>query len=596
MRAEAEWRLKVLKLFWEIEEKRTRAEVEVLSTNAELRTEAETKGYALSVASIYRWDEWYKESGGDIRSLLQDTEGRRGGAGQKRFPKAVQEEFEGIVEEIYLVREKVSMKDVYKSLNQRITKKNRRRKSDEKLRIPSYNTVTRWINDWDLAQLMIAKFGEEVTMRKLRQYGKMNYATEPLARVESDFTPMDLMVLGPTGIPYGRLDILLSICTATAYPTGYSTSFGRGYPAVMEWLRHAIMPKNSREQYGTQNEWLAYGIHGEIVPDNALEFGLALQEACLMLGSAILPAHYRTPTQKPAIERYIRTKHQGLIHTLPGTTFSNYLEKGDYDSAEQACIFIDQLDEILNIFFVDVYAQTKHPRLGCTPAQSWNQKVNEGFYPNIPGSVDELEIILRASDYRVLEHYGIDFHYLRYNIVGDIELGILRNRMKEKRRSDKKSGDGKSGQVKIKFNPNDLGHVYVFDPFEERYIKVPSLDPEYTKGLTLYQHKIIKDYAKHQESEVNMETLWIAREEIRTKVMEGLERKNKLKVNKRLARFVTGGKSTRDQEPSAVIQPMPESDMEDIPEPPSQQGAQPLFRRRSRDQKGGSSEPTDSAT
>jgi putative transposase len=580
LRKKAEWRLEVIQPLLDVKN-RTREMVRDRATNKKLQQEAGENGYALSEPSIYRWIAWYEETNRDIRSLLDDTEGHRGGAGKKRSQDRVVEIFNEVVDDIYLKREGASMQDVHDRVEELVEKENEKKKPEEKLEVPSYPTITRWISKLDLEAVLTARHGKDAARNQIRQYGKMVYPDEPLVRLEMDFTTMDLIVLDRNGIPLGRLSTLLSLDTATRYPHGYSTCFGSGgYLSVAECLRYGIQPKNTREQYNTMHEWLAYGIPRELVTDRALVFtkSQAFIEACLTLGITLIPADARQPVQKPAIERFIRTKHKGKIHTLPGTTFSNILQKGDYNPVEQACIFVDQIDEILNLFFVDEYAQRSHRGLeGDTPAQRWAMKTQEGFSPNFPGSVEELDIILRPFDYRHLWHYGIMFKNIRYNDIDNVELGVLRVKMEKK-------GDEK---VKIKYDPSDLNSLYVFDPFEEpngRYIKIPSLDPDYTTGLTLYQHEVIRRYAhkiqKAEGKKINKASLWRARARISEMAVEGFERKDKLKTNRHLAYLWTGGKPTRNQEPSALSRPNPEqSEVENIPQLPPQEIIQPLFKR-----------------
>ncbi len=47
------------------------------------------------------------------------------------------------------------------------------------------------------------------------------------------------------------------------------------------------------------------------------------------------PNKARSPWQKPFVERFFRAKAEGIIHTLPGTTFSNIFQRGDYQSVQQ---------------------------------------------------------------------------------------------------------------------------------------------------------------------------------------------------------------------------------------------------------------------
>lgn len=560
------WRLKVIEPLLNATT-RTRKLVE--SRVAEMKEEAQELGYPLSAPSVYRWLKVYEESNGDIRSLVDNTEGRRGGAGNKRQSEEVLELFNEIIENDYLEREKRFMKTVHEELVKQIKRINKKREPSEQLKTPSYTTVTRWIGELDPEKVLIAKFGKEAAERELRQYGKMKYPEEPLETVEIDHTPLDVIVLDGNGIPLGRLNFTFAIDRATRYPLGYYAGFDLGYLAVMECLRHSIWPKNTVERYNTQHEWLAYGIPSILITDNGPEFkGAALEEACLTLGISLQQTERRKPWQKASVERFFRTQGAGVIHTLPGTTFSNILEKGDYDPVDQACIFVDQIDEIINLFLVDEYAQKRHRGLKDIPARRWKAKTREGFIPNLPANAEELDIILRPSATRVLQHYGIEFNNLRYNDMGNVELGLLRHKMKGEK-------------VNIKYNPGDLSHIYVYDPFQKpggKYIKVPSLEPEYTTGLSLWQHGIIEKNAREAEGEVNMASLWRAREQISQKIKESMNRKAKLKTNRKRARILEGGKPTRDQTGSSfIITNKPE---QNIPHPPPDSTDTSLFKRR----------------
>ena len=45
----------------------------------------------------------------------------------------------------------------------------------------------------------------------------------------------------------------------------------------------------------------------------------------------------------------------------------------------------------------------------------------------------------------------------------------------------------KGKPAKIKYHPADLSCLYVYDPFEQQYLRVPALDQEYTQGLSLVE-------------------------------------------------------------------------------------------------------------
>jgi putative transposase len=151
-----------------------------------------------------------------------------------------------------------------------------------------------------------------------------------------------------------------------------------------------------------------------------------------------------------------------------------------------------------------------------------------GFAPALPPSAEELSILLGRTDTRALQHYGIKFASLRYNCD---DLLTLRTRVK--------------GQtVKIKYHPADLSCLYVYDPFERQYIRVPALDQEYTQGLSLWKHRVIRQAVLDEQEQVDLVALGQAKRKIQAIVEEGRQRKRQ-QTRTRIARWDTAGKPTR---------------------------------------------------
>ena len=91
----------------------------------------------------------------------------------------------------------------------------------------------------------------------------------------------------------------------------------------MECLHHAIRPKDDvRKQYGTEHEWLAYGIPATLVIDNGKEFiGHDLEDACLLLGIVLQYTPVRTPQFKAGVERMFGSLNTMFFHHCPEPPF-----------------------------------------------------------------------------------------------------------------------------------------------------------------------------------------------------------------------------------------------------------------------------------
>lgn len=492
-----------------------------------------------STASIYRWIRDYTQSGGDLRALIPATH-QRGGEGASRFSEEVEAIVEGAIQDKYWVREAVTIDDVVYEVAVRLDAENRSRAAHEKLKAPSRRTIARRIEALDPRSKFTVKHGKRAARQEFSQYGSTEYSPIPLERVEIDHTRIDLIVIDDLdNLPLGRLTLTYCLDMATRYPLGYYMGFEPpGYLAVMECLHHSICPKgNTREKYGTEHEWIAYGIPSTLMIDNGKEFiGQDLQDACLLLGIVLQQTPVKTPHFKAGIERLFGSLNTMLFHTLPGTTFSSAQQRGDYDSVKQACVYLSDVDKIMNIFIVDIYAQRFHRGIEAIPTQRWEAAMQPGFSPRVPPNAEELSILLGRVTERVIQHYGIPFHCLRYNCS---ELTPLRTRLK---------GD----KVKVKYHPADLSRLYVYDPFEQRYIEVPALDQAYTDGLSLWKHRIIRRAAREEYNSVDLVALGRAKRRIQEIVEAGRDRK-RMGTRARIARWESSGKPTRQTNEEAEV-------------------------------------------
>ena len=136
-------------------------------------------------------------------------------------------------------------------------------------------------------------------------------------------------------------------------------------------------------------------------------------------------------------------------------------------------------------------------------------------------------------------HYGIELEGLRYN---GPELGELRRRL------------GAGMKVELTFDPGDLGHINVLDPEKGAYIPVLAIDQAYAKGISLWQHKVIRRYAQRQlNARTDIVALAQAKAEIRALVERDFRSTH---GRKRHARFLED--QTGKPAPAISVQPTSE--------------------------------------
>lgn len=486
--------------------------------------------------------EWYKTlitTGEDVRVLIPhyDRQGNfnRKFSGkikvkysEKDLEKAqrVADIIDEVINEKYLNPQRLTVKAVYDAVVARIADENLYRTEADQLPIPKERSIYDVVDQLDEYEVIKARWGKRIADIKCGVYKRGPQATRPLERVEIDHTKLDLFVIDPvTKMPIGRPTLTLAIDRYTRMILGFYVSFnGAGFLAVSHCLRHAILPKTyvKRQFPDVKNIWECYGVPELAAVDNGSEFhGDGFEDASLQLGTIILYCPVKHPWFKAVVERYFRTLNQQLLHELPGTTFSNIFEKEDYDSKKNAIITLDTLLNVIHVFIVDYYSQRKHRGIKDIPALRWKLAA-EQFPPTLPSRREDLNILLGEVEFRTIQSNGISIFGLVYN---DGVLARLRN--------------GRKGyQFKIKYDPADISLIYVHDPDNDKFIPIPAENQDYTKGLSLWQHRVIQRVArKKTDDQVDIVELCLTKQRIMKIIWREWMKINKTGPRARMARF-----------------------------------------------------------
>jgi putative transposase len=333
-----------------------------------------------------------------------------------------------------------------------------------------------------------------------------------------------------TKLPLGRPWLTSLIDVHTKMIVGIYVSFTPpSYLAVMRCLLHAIRSKTYiRNKYPRiEHPWPTYGIPEVLVVDNAKEFySKDFKDACVELGIEVEYAPRGAAWFKNNKERFYRTLNDALLHELPGTTFSNVVDKKDYNPKKHAVVTIDALLEALHVWIVDIYHQKVHRGIKDVPFRRWNEAIIE-WPPNLPPRNGQLEIVLGHIDERSISSSGIEFYGLFYNCK---DLGLIRRHIR--------SGE----KARIKYDPDDISFLYVFDKQRGRYLPVPALDQDYTKGLTMWQHLVIRNFARKQaQTYVDREALCRAKAYLQEIIDSEILSSKKLAGKGKTARYLNIG-------------------------------------------------------
>jgi putative transposase len=489
----------------------------------------------ISARQVRRWIEEFEQSGRDIRCLVP-TYYKRGMRGVQLDPDVV-EKLKEAVEIIFLTEQRVSVKKVIDKLASLILDANNKRPDDQpQLVEPNKRKVYRFIDELDPMEVDIARLGRRAAQRKHAQHSRGPRPSRPNARWEEDDTLLDLYVIDEDdGFPIGRPWLTAVRDKHSGVVPGFSVSFEPpSTQTVMECLFYAITEKRHvKELFGLRHDYVGYGVPETLAVDRGSGYlNNAMELACAQLHIELDPMPGRSPWLKGSIEEFLGEVETDLIHPTPGTTFSNFLVRGDYDPAKNACVTLDGLWYLLHKWIVDDYTRNGHKGLegrvlGGVPAKIWERALGRDFVPRLPASRNELSVLLSRVESRVIQSNGIEFEYLWYQ---DSRLAPLRDLLNKSHPHI---------PVRFKYNPGDLSRIWVMVPGQKRYLEVLAIDQEYTQGLSLWKHRVIMRYIREEiKQDIDQVSLILAREELHQAIYGEFRQGKKLKGRKGAARFL----------------------------------------------------------
>ncbi len=430
-------------------------------------TTAEKLG--LSRRQIYALIKRYRHGQGLVSDMLLNKS--HGGKGKSRLPEAVEQIIREVLRSHYLNKQKLSETVIWNEIKQRCRKLN--------LLVPALNTVRLRIQWLDPYVLTRKREGVDAA-RTLQSAGGVPPAiVAPLEQVQIDHTIIDLMIVDdinrqPIGRPYITVAIdvfsrcLIGILITLEAPSAVSVGL---------CLAHAVCDKRPwLERLGVDIDWPMTGKPLLLYIDNGAEFkSEALRRGCEQHGIAL---DYR-PLGKThyggIIERVIGTLMQ-KIHELPGTTFSNPSQKGDYDSEAKAALTLNELERWL-VLAVNHYHGSIHHTLNQTPAFRWKEGIAKfGNVPTVTNPrtflIDFLPVLRRQ-----INRGGFLVDHIAY--YSDVLKPWIANRHQLQK-------------FIIRRNPLDLSRIWVLDPDGKRYIEIPYRVIS-RPALTLWEHRQAMD-------------------------------------------------------------------------------------------------------
>ena len=391
----------------------------------------------------------------------------RGRAHQTRMLDAkVEAVVQAAIKDLYLTRERPRFSDLMKDV--------RARCHADKLDAPDYRTVQRRVQEIDAHTATAARHGGK---RAREQFGTslpQNRPGDPLAFVEIDHTPVDVIVVDERNrMPLGRPWLSIAIDVATRMVAGFHLSFDAPSAlSVAIVLTHAVLPKESwlAERQITL-PWPVSGIPDWIETDNGEEFhSAAFERGATEYGIRVT---YRPPGKPEAgahIERLIGT-FMHRIHLIPGTTFSNVADKDNYDSESRAVMTVRELERWLALEILGVYHKSVHSTLRQPPEHAWKERLAQRVTPvRHPQDPAGFLLDFLPGERRRIRRNGIRLFNIHYwdNILSPLA--------------------GRSDQrYLVRYDPRDLSRVFLRDDNGE-YWTIPYRDLG-APPVSLWEHR-----------------------------------------------------------------------------------------------------------
>lgn len=541
-------------------------------------------GKAFSAGSIERWMRGFVDSNGSLISLVDQRE-LQGGKGDTRLKTP---DSELIIQEVFEDcknnRKRRTPEDIFDEIEDRIQRENQFRKQEDQLVVPSPATLYRRMNNPWLRELLLRRPRTRLEAQKEEQVKEAPEALWLLHMVRFDtfslkFWVVDLEDRLPLGIPRGAI----GIDQFTRMPYGWSLGFeGESAWLVLRALRHGAFPKpDTQALYGTRHAFDVHGLPDMAITDNGKGFinnyfAYSLAQA----GVIHQPVHIKSPWENGIIERFIRTSRQGLLSGIDGSVSGDIYDWRNHNPKDYACVSFAALPQIMHLFYLDHYAERWHNGIQDIPARRYEAEMAKGFEPVMDNGAKDLEMKLLPSKLRQVEPTGIPLETLLYNSP---ELARIRKYL---------NGE----PIRAHFNPDELGFMLINDPMNPGAdpLEIPAVNQDYTRGLSIYKHRVIRRFVLKKKGYVDIEGLKEAKAHIKKIIAKelGLTLKGR-KSSHRAALARYSGLTDEQKSPSSIYHPSLSSQsnsgstMRETPPPPPSEDILDDFVPSSRDGWGG---------
>ncbi len=450
----------------------------------------------VNAKTVYRWLKRYREYGGSLIALIPRKRGWK--TDKHRIPAFSEAVINEVIETYYLTPQRPSAQKAIVEV-QRLC-------SARGIEAPSNCTIRARLSKIDEPERMRRRGDREKARNKFQPTpGSFPGADFPLSVVQIDHTRADIILVDDAHRkPIGRPWITLAMDIYSRMITGYYLSFDAPSEAsVGLCVSHSILAKQRwLALHNVKAQWPVCGVPQVIHVDNGSDFRSDnFRKSCSHYGIKLQFRPVRRPRYGGHIERVFRTLLSD-IHSLPGTTFSNIMQKGEYDSAKHATLTIQGFEEWIVRWICEIYHEKIHSSLGMTPRRKWTIGIfGEGENPGvgirpIPADPETVFLDFLPAFERTIQKFGVTIDDRTY----------YSERLRNWINSHDPEFPSKKRRFIFRRNPKDISYVWFFDPNLKQYSKIPSSDltqmpisaKEHETAKKALRKEGLKSYDKHR--------------------------------------------------------------------------------------------------
>lgn len=485
---------------------------------------------------------WLRERGQDgDRRPKQMGDRKRTNAGRRSCHPSVKSAYEAASER-YWSNYKLTFEDFQNEVRAELILENQRRAEDGQspIKVPGRTTLWRWLQMERTYDNVALRQGKHIADRQFKGIRNSLSAKRILDVAILDQKRMDVHVCDATRrFVIGRPWLAALIDVKSRMILGYSLSFeDPSVLSAMSCIRAAMrgMPEMKQRFPKIEGQWEAFGVPRTILADNAWEnTGSSFVDACADSGISIEWAPVRRPEYKGILERFFSRLDDQLVHKLPGAVVDNpvALRERRIDPQSDAVLTLQELDELVCTYLVEVYSVDRHDGIYDTPLRVWREGVKR----------DGLELAhdLSALDHamgklvrdRMLSHEGVKFQGLSYrsDAVDTLLADLLPLQPANVRRG--------SAKVKIKYHPEDLSRVFVWNEAKNTYVPLPCTNEKYAYRLSERVHlELQRRKGENDEDFITDDELCVRKSALLRSIQENYD-KLPLKERRRKARLTS---------------------------------------------------------